>query len=480
LLVCASPLFSAQYYIANWGSDLNSGSELSPFASISHAAELLTPGDTVSVFSGVYYESITVNTSGTQEAPILFRALPGEDCTIKAQQSNGFYIPFSVNYIIIEGFNITQAYPVGDAHGAGVKIMGNFCSVINNHIYNNHMGVFIENFTIDTTIANHDNLVFGNIFSDNGEAAVRIKRCDNNVVTSNLFYHNGYTVEPAGAVTFYGADSTVILNNTFWDNAGPAIDLYNGTDIEGTPPCTNSLVANNIATSFSGVMLIFIEKKMTNITSNEFSHNIWYNGTPGSKIISWGLDEFGQVEDNLTLTQFQEIAGELNPNNGAGSMDIDPLFENPYDLKFDLLLASPARDAGKLDLQTIGIENLTAFIDQQPDTGNPDLGYHHIPEEYSVNPPLITENSSKIFPNPSNGSVRFDIQFTSSRYPILPSVIIYNILGQKVTELQAPAVDKQDHFVIDWNTDHQVTNGVYIAVMEKPRYIRLGKFIILK
>jgi hypothetical protein len=60
-----------------------SGSESVPFKSISPAAALAQPGDTVLVGRGVYRERIAPARSGTVAAPITYTAAPGEQVFLK-------------------------------------------------------------------------------------------------------------------------------------------------------------------------------------------------------------------------------------------------------------------------------------------------------------------------------------------------------------------------------------------------------------
>ena len=76
LVVLGTVAASAQtYYVdGTHGSDLNKGTTDAPFATIQKAADLVQPGDTVIIRSGVYYENVKITNCGTEDAPIIFRA----------------------------------------------------------------------------------------------------------------------------------------------------------------------------------------------------------------------------------------------------------------------------------------------------------------------------------------------------------------------------------------------------------------------
>ena len=64
-----------EYYVdVNKGNDNASGASNAPFATIQKAADIVKPGDTVIIRSGIYYENVQLQTNGTKEEPIIFKA----------------------------------------------------------------------------------------------------------------------------------------------------------------------------------------------------------------------------------------------------------------------------------------------------------------------------------------------------------------------------------------------------------------------
>jgi len=79
LVLLALPLAgAAERWVAPDGDDGNPGTRDAPWRTIQHAAEVAEPGDVVNVREGTYAEQVTVLVSGTEDAPIVFRAAPGE------------------------------------------------------------------------------------------------------------------------------------------------------------------------------------------------------------------------------------------------------------------------------------------------------------------------------------------------------------------------------------------------------------------
>ncbi|MBC8205015.1 right-handed parallel beta-helix repeat-containing protein [bacterium] len=484
LIILPAAALSYSYYISPDGNDSWPGTLLYPFASIQRAESSSAPGDTINVMSGVYYETVFIHQSGTIDAPIVYRVPEGEYATVKAQENFCFFIKEEREYIVIEGFYLTLGYYSTEvAHGAGIRCHGNHCTFKNNHCYDNDMGVFIETFTEDTSICNYGNVVRDNIFSDNGEAGVRIKRSDKNSVINNLFYHNGYRIEPAGAMTYYGADSTVIMNNTFWDNGGPCIHNYNGTDQEMTPVTTHTLLANNICVDVNGGILFRVDENMMNDSTNLYRNNLWWNGSPGSDMVMWGYDNLGydnpQTQGvDLNFTHYLIEAGLLNPECGTGALEADPMFNDGWGLELSLLAGSLGIDAGYSTLELLELTGLTAAANNLPDDNPPDLGFHFEPYMYVLNPAVDYPLSFTIRPNPVGGTAVFHVVLAPANNPIIPKIRIFNILGQEVAFLKPTGDSPVNNFIITWQPPDNLAAGIYFAYLSAPG-LKGGKRIVL-
>src|SRR3954452_13844424 len=93
------------------GSNTGSGSETTPFCSISKAAAVATAGQTVQVLSGTYVENVTPANSGSASAPINFRPAPGAVVTVSGQ-IHAFTVS-AKSWITITGFNVTGTTQYG-------------------------------------------------------------------------------------------------------------------------------------------------------------------------------------------------------------------------------------------------------------------------------------------------------------------------------------------------------------------------------
>ena len=104
------------YHVSVSGNNSAAGSEASPWRSIQHAADSVSPGDTVLVHAGSYRDRVFFRKSGTAEAPILFSAAPGEAVTVRALElapGTGYLNFANLN---VEGFKNWGVSLEGDNH----------------------------------------------------------------------------------------------------------------------------------------------------------------------------------------------------------------------------------------------------------------------------------------------------------------------------------------------------------------------------
>jgi hypothetical protein len=87
ILLPSLAAFSAEFHVAATGNDANDGSSAKPFKSISAAARIAQPGDTVTVHAGTYRERITPPRGGaSSDRRITYQAAPGEQVHIKGSE----------------------------------------------------------------------------------------------------------------------------------------------------------------------------------------------------------------------------------------------------------------------------------------------------------------------------------------------------------------------------------------------------------
>lgn len=87
--VPADAAVSDRYYVSPDGSDSNRGTETQPWESIQKAAVSASPGSTVFIKAGTYYERINIKVSGTSaEKPIIFKNYNSDKVIIDGSKSS--------------------------------------------------------------------------------------------------------------------------------------------------------------------------------------------------------------------------------------------------------------------------------------------------------------------------------------------------------------------------------------------------------
>ncbi len=177
------------YYVSKTGSDSNSGSRSSPFKTFARAVSVLTPGTTLQVMPGMYYEPLILSNSGTAAAPI---TVIGNETILNMQASQQTGIRISGSYMTVSNFEITGATDVG------IAIPGKYITVKNNILHDNVTGNGIGtcgaagSYTsaLKVGIGGEHITIDGNTVFNNCGEGIAITRGVNVVVRNNTVYDN--------------------------------------------------------------------------------------------------------------------------------------------------------------------------------------------------------------------------------------------------------------------------------------------------
>ena len=139
------------------------------YSRIQDAIDNASDGDTVFVYSDIYFENLLVNKSIN---------LLGEDrnSTIIDGNGSGNIVTIIADRMNISSFTLQNGgliFPDG-----GIQIRSNFSVISNNNMENNFYGI---------VLFNSNNIdIFGNNIKNNNQCGIYLEECNNNNVIGNL------------------------------------------------------------------------------------------------------------------------------------------------------------------------------------------------------------------------------------------------------------------------------------------------------
>ncbi|MFI7603565.1 hypothetical protein ACIBTV_00390 [Micromonospora sp. NPDC049366] len=213
------------------------GSAAAPFCTIAAAAAVVEPGQTVLVQPGDYRESVVISRSGTESAPITFRAMngPGLSTTVarvgKRLGGNGKEGAFSlrgVHDVVLDGF---LAY--GDGTAEAVLVDGSSRITLNRLVaseYDAPGAIRITGAAEDVTVSRTSFRPGSGLVVDPGVRGA--------LVTASTFTQSRITVRDA--------PGTKIVGNTLETDCTLAVD------VTGTSPGVS--IRNNILETATGAL----------------------------------------------------------------------------------------------------------------------------------------------------------------------------------------------------------------------------------
>jgi parallel beta-helix repeat protein len=267
--------FAGTYYVATNGDDSDAGSASAPWRTLQHAADEATPGSTVIVRDGTY-RGFTLNRSGTEDAPIVFRNEPYTRPTIDGDRQVGYVVHLNhVHDVKLTGFTITGANAfmgsgirvessddvvvgynvVRDNRDVGIHLYQSTNVVVRaNEVEHNSVGIEVKyagggDLIEDNVVHDQDSMVVNDSapYNDNGAVGINfLKTTGALTATGNTLYNNRAPSHDygndGGAFEIYGASNVTIDGNTSWNNQGI---LETGTD-DGVQ-CHDNVFTRNVA-----------------------------------------------------------------------------------------------------------------------------------------------------------------------------------------------------------------------------------------
>jgi parallel beta-helix repeat protein len=292
VVVVASNAPAAEFVVATTGSDAAAGSAAAPWRTLQHAADVVGPGDRVTVRAG-NYTGFYLDTSGTAAAPITFFAEPGVLVNQRnATTADGINLE-GASYVVIDGFAVTGM------PRAGVRSVG-----------------FPSNFAKFVTVRHVT-------ATNNGNWGIFTGHVDDLLIESN---RTSGSINEHGIYVSNSGDRPVILNNTIFDNHGSGIhmngDLSQGGDgiISGALVSGNRVYNNAIPNSTHAGLGGGSGINMDGVQNSLIINNLVYNNH-ASGISLYKIDAAAGSSGNLVLnnTVHQASDGRWALNVQSGS-----------------------------------------------------------------------------------------------------------------------------------------------------------------
>ena len=377
--------------------DTGLGTSDQPFCSIVPAASRINPGQTVQVGSGTYTEAVTVPTSATPTAPIVFTAAPGASPVVSGG-TNGFSIS-NKSYVTVNGFDIRTTTGVGISvqNSSNITISNNHVSYAGQPVSGQtKSGIFLSSVRDSTVTGNtvdHNtsygiylngstrNVIKGNESFSNAQvfqraaSGIRLYNSTGNTVDSNRTHDN----EDTGIESFTGANDNLIINNVTYDNGDHGIDNFasTGQRILGNTAYRNVTAGINVEGGSTGATIANNVSVDNGIASPRTHSDIRVDtaSTPGSTM-DYDLAYLTSADVLLiwnsvnynTLAAFTAATGQE-----AHGIQADPRFVNAAGRNLHISAGSPAIDSANSG--TSGQPSVDAEGDNRADDPlSPDTG----------------------------------------------------------------------------------------------------------
>lgn len=393
------------------------------YITIKEAIERASPGDTIFVKSGIYYENLVVDKS---------LDLVGEDrkTTVVIGQGNvdrgqKSIFTISADQVKISGFTIkSKNYSTSSLYATGISVEGDNCLIIDNNICNTFYGIFCS---VQSNITISKNQITSNL-----KDGIRFCGGSNIDISENNINENA-----KGGIAIEGYSNTIsknnITNNSRGIGLGSSYSLVFGNNIRSNDEFNfffagshNIIYSNNISDSTWG---IYFSPYFAAPTQNKFYNNNFIDnqanvgGVSSHNVQSW---DAGVVGGNYWSDYFAKnpAAKEVDDSGiGDTKYEIDPNNSDNYPLlvTFDILNASLVSTISPPTAETNSTVAFWTFDEMKPNGVTPD--------ETELNLAVVGTSSGNLSFTPIliDGKFGKALSFDGAAYvntPILPHLEI--------------------------------------------------------
>jgi hypothetical protein len=328
LFVTSAASHATTYYVSTTGSDSNSGSQSSPWATIAHAVSTVSCGDTVLVQNGTYTQTLTENLSCTAAIPVTFKSQNLYGAVIKPT-SGGEIISVNGSYVILQNFEIDGSLCSGCYEGIKFQAPGNGGEALNNKIHDigtqnctgggliisAQPGTIIDSNFIYSYGANNCNLYEAIYIGNGGGYTVT-----NNIVgngcaacTNSTGNTVGIQLNDQDPTVDNGPSNNVVNNNTIFGVNGTGILVGDGTGTCSGNQFNNNLIVQANTRNNNGNAAIGAHFNNCAASNNNGANNLTYN-TPGTNQITGGSLTGTIIGQNPLFVNYNATpSGEASP-----------------------------------------------------------------------------------------------------------------------------------------------------------------------
>lgn len=266
----------------------------SPYCKIQYGINNATDGDTVSVFSGTYFETLIINKTihlhgaGDNNTTIFY-----DESTMSSAES---VIHVNANNCTISGFKIISLLTIS-IMVRGIYIISSNNTISDNTILNATDGIFIY--------SSQNNTILRNTVLNNDYGVVCMSAVNNSILDNNISSNSQH-----GISAFTYSNNNMISRNIIAKN-------YQGIRIKGSK--SNTIMRNRIENNHLGIQFCCGANDNT-VYYNTFIQNSEENAWDGLTN-QWNYEENGNYWSDYT---------ERYPN--ASKIWIKGIWDTPYDI----------------------------------------------------------------------------------------------------------------------------------------------------
>jgi Right handed beta helix region/Protein of unknown function (DUF1565) len=315
---------AADLYVSAAGQDANSGSQGSPFRTITAASRHAQAGTVIHVAPGRYAGGFTTAASGAAGAPVHYlsdvrsgaRIVPSTEAIADMAWNN------KGEYVIIDGFEVEGSDGGGGSPWRfGLYTSGAHSAIINCLVH--HLGFPCTalggaGISGDSYYRGFDIDLVSNIVHDIGPdrcAFVHgIYQTATGVVANNLVYRtSGW-----GIHLWHDAHDVLIANNTIFNSSYGGIVVGAGNQVHGQPRADQITVANNIAFDNAGIGIA--EVGLTGF-DNLFTNNLSYGNGRNWRLRTSQADKAAVRADPAFIRYDRDGGGDYRLAAGSPAID---------------------------------------------------------------------------------------------------------------------------------------------------------------